>query len=154
MKVIKTVNSQAENKKAGSAAIRFPSSFTPKLAANFIPLINNLNVRRAIIPALNLHSSARALARFYAALVDVDTKIFTNTKENIHDACLGRGDHKDLILQNGQFGLGFSISVALNQVSSGALPGEIIRFICSELDLPVPEDYAESRDFTENPKIN
>ncbi|PWA56493.1 protein kinase-like domain, Beta-lactamase/transpeptidase-like protein [Artemisia annua] len=48
----KRVNSQAENKRTGSAAIGFPSSFTPKLAASFIPLFNNLNIRRAIIPAL------------------------------------------------------------------------------------------------------
>ncbi|GJZ16984.1 beta-lactamase domain-containing protein 2-like protein [Tanacetum coccineum] len=181
----KRVNQQAITKKTGSAAMGFPSSFTPKLAASFYQLLNNLNVRRAIIPALNLHSSARALARFYAALVDVSPKIFTNTRKNIHDACLGSGNYKDLILQNGQFGLGFirfkatdgsiigfghaglggstaycdinnrfAISMTLNKLPSGTLPGEIIRFICSELDLPVPEDYAESRDFTENPKIN
>ncbi|RWW72308.1 hypothetical protein BHE74_00019885 [Ensete ventricosum] len=33
-------------------------------------LFNNLNTRRAIIPAANAHCSARALARFYAALAN------------------------------------------------------------------------------------
>ncbi|GKC62458.1 beta-lactamase/transpeptidase-like protein [Tanacetum coccineum] len=165
--------------------MEFPSSFTPKLAASFYPLLNNLNVHRAIIPALNLHSSACALACFYAALVDVSPKIFTNTRKNIHDACLGSGNYKDLILKNGQFGLGFirlkvtdgsvirfghtglggctaycdinnrfAISMTLNKLPSGTLPGEIIHFICLELDLRVQEDYAKSRDFSENPKIN
>ncbi|GKB51078.1 beta-lactamase/transpeptidase-like protein [Tanacetum coccineum] len=181
----KRVNQQARTKKTSSATMEFPSSFTPKLAASFYPLLNNLNVRRAIIPALNLHSSARALARFYAALVDVSPKIFTNTRKNIYDACLGSGNYKDLILQNGQFGLGyirlkatdgsvimfgqtglggctaywdinnrFAISMTLNKLPSGTLPGEIIHFICSELDLRVQEDYAKSRDFSKNPKIN
>ncbi|GKC40237.1 beta-lactamase domain-containing protein 2-like protein [Tanacetum coccineum] len=181
----KKANQQAETKKTGTATMKVPSSVSLKVIAGFFPLINNLDVRRAIIPAFNLHSSARALARFYAALVDVDTKIFTNTKAKLHDAFLGSGDYEDLIQQNGHFGLGFlrikatdgsvigfghaglggstgycdinnrfAIGVTLNLASSGALTGEIIRFICSELDLPVPEDYAESRDFTKNPKIN
>lgn len=34
------------------------------------PLFNMLNTRRAIIPAANGHCSARALARYYAALAD------------------------------------------------------------------------------------
>ncbi|OMO91123.1 Beta-lactamase-related protein [Corchorus olitorius] len=39
--------------------------------ANLLPaLFNMLNTRRAIIPAANGHCSARALARYYAALVD------------------------------------------------------------------------------------
>ncbi|PWA35325.1 beta-lactamase/transpeptidase-like protein [Artemisia annua] len=173
------------NKVRGTATIKQPSTLTSSLLDILIPLINILDVRRAIIPATNLHASARALTRYYAALIDVDTKIFTNTKDKIHDAFVGSGDCKDLILQNGKIGLGFirleateggvlgfghagfggstgyadinnrfAISVTLNLASSGALTGEIIRFICSELNLPIPEDYAESRDFTENPKIN
>ncbi|GJT42801.1 beta-lactamase domain-containing protein 2-like protein [Tanacetum coccineum] len=174
-----------ETKKSGSAATPVPSSLTFNLLLSLIPLINTPDVRRAIIPAYNLHASARALARYYAALVDVDDKIFTNTKAKIHDAILASGDYKDLILQNGKMGLGFlrlqetdgsligfghgglggstaycdinnrfAISVTLNLASSGALTGEIIRFICEELDLPVPEDYAASRDFVAKPKIN
>ncbi|GJS80775.1 beta-lactamase/transpeptidase-like protein [Tanacetum coccineum] len=174
-----------ERKRSGTASIPVPSLLTLKLISTFISLSNTLSVRRAILPAFNLHASARALARYYAALVDVDTKIFTNTKVKIHDAFLGIGDYKDSILPDGNFRLGFlrikatdgnvigfghsglggstgycdinnrfAISVTLNLASSGALTGEIIRFICSELDLPVPKDYAESRDFTGNPKIN
>ncbi|GKE04156.1 beta-lactamase/transpeptidase-like protein [Tanacetum coccineum] len=177
--------SQKTNKVRGSATIKQASSLTLSLLGSIIQLINILNVRQAIIPALNMHASARALTRYYAALVDVDTKIFTNTKAKIHDSFVGSGDCKDLILQDGKIGLGFvrletteggilgfghggfggstgyadinnrfAIGVTLNLASSGALTGEIIRFICSELDLPIPEDYAESRDFTENPKIN
>ncbi|GJY88010.1 hypothetical protein Tco_0502638 [Tanacetum coccineum] len=111
--------------------------------------------------------------------------IFTSSKEKLHDAFLGSGDYKDLILQNGMFGLGFkrvevtdgsvigfghaglggstaycdinnrlANSVTINKLSLGALTWEIICFIYSELDLPIPQDYAESRDFIEEPKIN
>nr|GEX22233.1 beta-lactamase/transpeptidase-like protein [Tanacetum cinerariifolium] len=177
--------SQNTNKVRGSATVKQASSLTLSVLGSIIQLINILDVRQAIIPALNLHASARALTRYYAALVDVDTKIFTNTKTKIHDSFVGSGDCKDLILQDGKMGLGFgrleateggvlgfghagfggstgyadinnrfAFGVTLNLASSGALTGEIIRFICSELDLPIPEDYAESRDFTENPKIN
>nr|GEU61277.1 beta-lactamase/transpeptidase-like protein [Tanacetum cinerariifolium] len=45
-------------------------------------------------------------------------------------------------------------SVTINKLSLDDLTGEIIRFIYSELDLPVPQDYVESRDFIEEPKIN
>ncbi|KAD4178588.1 hypothetical protein E3N88_27179 [Mikania micrantha] len=218
-----------------------PSSFTFDKISALIPLSNTLNVRRAILPAANGHFSARAVARYYAALVDggvvpprhsssslpplgshphrptfpskktstsrkdrrkkdssgpttpnsdlyiripesedtideVETKIFDAPKEKLHDAFLGIGDYKDLTFTNGRFGLGFklvrtvdgsvigfggsglggstaycdinnrfAIGVTLNKLSFGALTGEIIRFICSELDLPVPEDYAVSR---------
>ncbi|KAI3690319.1 hypothetical protein L2E82_48299 [Cichorium intybus] len=224
-----------------------PSSLSTDMLAGFIPLSNTLNVRRAILPAANGHFSARALSRYYAALVDggtvpprpssslpplgshphhptfpskktsknqkdsttdnpttnpksdlyiripetedtndeTDTKIFTNSKPKIHDAFLGSGDYKDLIIPNGKFGLGFrrvkttegsvigfghaglggstgycdvnnrfSIAVTLNMLSFGALTAEIIRFVCSELDLPVPEDYAGSREFIDKPVIN
>ncbi|XAR69621.1 Cadmium-transporting ATPase [Bertholletia excelsa] len=51
-----------------------PSSFQPQdiaqLATTLPILFNALNIRRAIIPAANGHCSARALARYYAALVD------------------------------------------------------------------------------------
>ncbi|KAK1417814.1 hypothetical protein QVD17_26948 [Tagetes erecta] len=39
----------------------------------------------------------------------------------------------------------FAISVTLNKLSFEALTREIIHFVCSELNLPVPQDYAGSR---------
>lgn len=53
-----------------------PASFQSQIQdasqiASALPaLFNTLFARRAIIPAANLHCSARALARYYAALVD------------------------------------------------------------------------------------
>ncbi|KAM1089160.1 hypothetical protein ACFX19_017177 [Malus domestica] len=48
-----------------------PSTFQPEQFATALPvLFNMLNVRRAMIPAANGHFSARALARYYAALAD------------------------------------------------------------------------------------
>nr|GFA01647.1 protein kinase-like domain, beta-lactamase/transpeptidase-like protein [Tanacetum cinerariifolium] len=40
----------------------------------------------------------------------------------------------------------FAIGVTLNKCSSGGLTGEIIRFICSELHLPLPQKYAVPSD--------
>ncbi|XP_076886697.1 uncharacterized protein LOC143536641 [Bidens hawaiensis] len=165
-----------------------PSSFTFNMVSTLIPLSNTLSVRRAILPASNGHFSARAVARYYATLVDggvvpprypsspmsdeVDTKIFNSQKGKIHDMLLGGGDYKDLTVSNGLYGLGFlrfnttngsvigfghpglggstgycdinnrfAIAVTINKLSLGALTGEIIRFICSELELPIPEFY-------------
>ncbi|CAN4128255.1 unnamed protein product [Withania somnifera] len=51
-----------------------PSSFQPQqiaqLAATLPAIFNSLYARRAIIPAANGHCSARALARYYAALAE------------------------------------------------------------------------------------
>ncbi|KAL0393838.1 UNVERIFIED_CONTAM: AarF domain-containing protein kinase [Sesamum latifolium] len=51
-----------------------PSSFQlqdlSQMASTLPALFNTLHARRAIIPAANAHCSARALARYYAALVD------------------------------------------------------------------------------------
>ncbi|GER39753.1 ABC1 family protein [Striga asiatica] len=44
-----------------------------QMASTLPALFNTLNARRAIIPAANAHCSARALARYYAALVDQGT---------------------------------------------------------------------------------
>ncbi|KAF5815508.1 putative carboxylesterase [Helianthus annuus] len=195
-----------------------PSSLTLTSISNLIALLNILDGRRAIVPGGNGHFSARALARYYATLVDggvipprhpssslpslgshphhpmnkkdenqnqnqnkedttdeVETTIFVNPKAKIHDAFLGTGDYKNLTLPNGVFGLGFSrcrtaggslfgfghaglggstaycdinnrfaIAVTLNKLCEGALTGEIIRFICSQLDLPVPLKYVGS----------
>ncbi|XP_076937703.1 uncharacterized protein LOC143605474 [Bidens hawaiensis] len=226
-----------------SISTALPSSFTLEMIAGLIPLSNLLNVRRAIIPAANGHFSARAVARYYAALVDggtvpprhsssslpplgshphrptflskktsvnrkdgftssksdlyiriqetddisdeFDTNIFTRPKSKVHDAFLGSGDYKDLVFPNGRFGLGFrriqttdgsiigfghsgiggstgycdinnrfAITVTLNKLSFGAVTGEIIRLVCSELNLPVPKEYAGSREFIQQPVIN
>ncbi|KAI3505559.1 hypothetical protein L1887_27691 [Cichorium endivia] len=210
-----------------------PSSLSPEMLEDLIPLSNTLDVRRAILPAVNGHFSARALARYYAALVDggavppghsstlpplgshphhptflskntsenqkdsnsttgshttgdeINTSIFSSPKSKIHDAFLGSGDYKDLIFPNGHFGLGFrkvnttagsvigfghagyggsigycdinnrfSIAVTLNKLSFGTLIPEIIQFVCSELDLPVPQDYSGSWKFNDKPVIN
>ncbi|GKD33729.1 beta-lactamase domain-containing protein 2-like protein [Tanacetum coccineum] len=166
-----------------SDTARMPSSFTFSMLENLIPSSNTLSFRRAIQPAANAHLSARALARYYATLVDggvvptntneVVPGIFTKPKDKIHDAILGNGDYNDLIHPRGSFGLGFhrifatngsltgfghmglggatgygdiknrfAIGVTLNKCSSGGLTGEIIRLICSELDLPLPNEYA------------
>ncbi|KGN60332.2 uncharacterized protein LOC101216220 [Cucumis sativus] len=59
---------------SGISRSDLPSTFQPAMIAQFIttltPLFNMLNTRRAIIPAANGHCSARALARYYAALAD------------------------------------------------------------------------------------
>ncbi|KAJ0101816.1 hypothetical protein Patl1_05452 [Pistacia atlantica] len=51
-----------------------PSMMQPEqfiqLAKTFPPLFNMLNLRRGIMPATNGHCSARAVARYYAALAD------------------------------------------------------------------------------------
>ncbi|GJU15255.1 hypothetical protein Tco_1143221 [Tanacetum coccineum] len=144
-----TLGQLAEAYRLDPASTATPSSFTHNTIETLIPLCNTLNARRAIHLAANGHFSARAVARYYAALMDPtfpSKKIFTSSKAKLHDAFLGSGDYKDLILQNGMFGLRFKRVEATD--------GEIIRFICSELDLPVPQDYAESRDFIEEPKIN
>lgn len=237
---------------------------------------NTLNVRRAILPAANGHCSARALARYYAALADggvippphstsskpllgshphipkfsvkktdkksdgrkskgayealstsdkseqvtsyehsinldgrdessisvnsvptadssrskynnniitsgsselVDheygSKIFND--ESIHDAFLGSGQYENLIFPGGGFGLGFrrikskdgsligfghsgmggstgfcdtknrfAVSVTVNKMSFGSVTANIIKFICSELNLPIPVEYSGS----------
>nr|XP_043630379.1 uncharacterized protein LOC122601703 [Erigeron canadensis] len=47
-----------------------PSTFSFDVVSNLITISNTINVRRAILPAANGHFSARALARYYATLVD------------------------------------------------------------------------------------
>ncbi|KAM5565449.1 beta-lactamase domain-containing protein 2-like [Rosa sericea] len=193
-----------------------PSSLKPdniQQAATMVPaLFNMLNIRRAIIPAANAHCSARAIARYYASLVDggaippphssssstpplgshphiphstaaensssspkID-KLFSNPK--IHDAFLGVGEYASLVKQDGIFGLGFkrchhskdrsligfghsgmggstgfcdienkfAIAVTLNKMSYGAETARIIQLVCSELNIPVPEEYSGFED--------
>ncbi|KAL8107002.1 uncharacterized protein LOC141670700 isoform X1 [Apium graveolens] len=245
-----------------------PSSFQPGDILQMINTLpatfNTLNVRRAILPAANGHCSARALARYYAALADggvippphstsskpllgshphipkfnvkktvkksegrkkkgayealstsdeskqvtsyehsinldggdesrrsinsVPTNNFTAAgpevnvheygskifnDESIHDAFLGAGQYENLIFPNGSFGLGFkrikskdgsligfghsgmggstgfcdmknrfAVSVTVNKMSFGSVTANIIKFICSELNLPVPVEYS------------
>ncbi|KAD4384934.1 hypothetical protein E3N88_25102 [Mikania micrantha] len=197
------------------------SMFQFDILAGLVPLFNTINVRRAILPAANGHCSARALARYYAALLDGgmvppphsslsqpplgthphlpkdtnknhnkkhgknkkgsktnnvhDLKIFSNQKGKIHDSFLGIGDYENLVFPNGEFGLGFkrvcskdgsligfghaglggstaycdisnrfAISVTLNKLSFGSVTREIIKFVCSELNIPIPEEYSDS----------
>jgi aarF domain-containing kinase len=251
-----------------------PSTFDiSKMATTLPSLFNMLNVRRAILPAANGHCSARALARYYAALADagvvpqphsssskpplgshphipkfssenalkkqkgsktkeqpaasmkraneyeqkpdyndvshisnansngctrlVDdssssnsnsisvtdriensnlqkgtaSRIFSNPR--IHDVFLGVGEYENLVLPNGKFGLGFrrfnskegslvgfghsgmggstgfadmnnrfAIAVTLNKMSFGSVTGKIIQLVCSELNIPVPEEFS------------
>ncbi|CAI9289207.1 unnamed protein product [Lactuca saligna] len=217
------------------------SIFQLDVLSGLVPLFNTLNVRRAILPAANGHCSARALARYYAALVDGGVvppphssssqpplgihpqlpgsisiaitdkkkgrkkkkskkepkcsgssctinpenpscsddldgvhKIFSNQKAKIHDSILGIGEYEKLVFPDGKFGLGFkreytrdgiligfghaglggstaycdisnrfAISVTLNKLSFGSVTKDIIQLVCSELNIPVPEEYAE-----------
>lgn len=237
-----------------------PSTFQPQqiaqLATALPTLFNTLNARRAIIPAANGHLSARALARYYAALADggkvppphssaskpvlgshpqipklssqkapkkrkcigrkevnlpktniskgyekvssvdysqenegtstssnedssktdsnplthVAGKAFRNPR--IIDEFLGAGEYENLALPSGGFGLGFkrfsskdgssiafghsgmggstgfcdvthrfAIAVTLNKMSFGGVTGKIVQFVCSELKIPVPDDF-------------
>lgn len=241
-----------------------PTTFQPhqiaQLATVLPPLFNTLNARRAIIPAANGHLSARALARYYAALADggkippphsstskpilgshphipklsspkppkkqkcigrtvatlpainksyekisskedfevtddintsrdsssgddigssnvdsnpqthVPGKLYRNPR--IVDEFLGVGEYENLTLPSGSFGLGFkrfsskdgssiafghsgmggstgfcdvtnrfSIAVTLNKMSFGGVTGKIVQLVCSELNIPVPDDF-------------
>ncbi|KAK2982896.1 hypothetical protein RJ640_003552 [Escallonia rubra] len=269
-----------------------PSTFQPgniaQLVTTLPAVFNTLDVRRAILPAANGHCSARALARYYASLVDggvippphsslskpplgshphtpifvskktpkkskgvnikelfaasdnigsseqrqnydnsnressvgkADSnnytrlasdsscsnnsypttadkgtddnhqtvcKIFSNPR--VHDAFLGAGEYENLILPGGKFGLGFrrvcakdgsiigfghsgmggstgycdirnrfAIAVTVNKMSFGAVTGRIINFVCSELDIPLPEEFSRGTDLQlnlEKPLIN
>ncbi|KAA8526138.1 hypothetical protein F0562_007762 [Nyssa sinensis] len=272
-----TVDMEDLSKLSGISSSDLPSTFQPddiSQLVNTLPvLFNMLNVRRAIIPAANGHCSARALARYYATLVDsgvippphssssepplgshphipkfpsqktpkkqkgsnskeltadskrnnpsestqennsssdgshdkrassedytrlgndssssssnnlttesnanVDnhqnvTKIFSNIR--IHDACMGVGEYENLVFPNGKFGLGFrrfsskdgsfvgfghsgmggstgfcdiknrfAIAVTVNKMSFGSVTASIIQFVCSELNIPVPEEFS------------
>ncbi|KAJ0985178.1 hypothetical protein J5N97_003534 [Dioscorea zingiberensis] len=213
-----------------------------EMAAGLPVIFNTLNVRRAIIPAANGHCSARALARYYAALAiggaiptlhSLDSepplgshvhipklpspkikkkryckprtsnghnsdhssrtadkkgynlignnsneiaiakpqRMFTNPK--IHEAFMGLGDYENLVLPGGKFGLGFrrfestggkitsfghsgvggstgfcdiehdfAIAVTVNKMSLGVVTRSIIQLVCSELNVPLPEEFS------------
>ncbi|KAK8954633.1 hypothetical protein KSP39_PZI002500 [Platanthera zijinensis] len=208
-------------------------------------LFNTLNVRRAIIPAANGHCSARALARYYAALagggkippphsllskpplgghphfpeftLDKSKKkkksrncsirspgtscsIFSHSDDSegynlvsniaeedptkqrsmfanpsIRDAFMGLGDFSNIVFPDGKFGLGFrrfdssgaddaktfghsgvggstgfcnvehdfAIAVTVNKMSLGGVTRRIIQLVCSELNIPVPDEFSE-----------
>lgn len=276
-----TVDTEEVNKLLGMPSNPdLPSTFQPQQivesAKNLPPLFNVLNVRRAIIPAANGHMSARALARYYAALaeggkippphssasepplgshphipkfssqessktrrkkININIPLMKRTDkseensglEELHDnrsrntsrdgftrvptdcsssdssnACtsegvckreshqrthissgkmfenpriidefLGAGDYKNLTLPGGSFGLGFkrfsskdgssivfghsgmggstgfcdvtnkfSIAVTLNKVSIGVVTAKIVNLVCSELNIPVPDEFS------------
>ncbi|GJZ61193.1 putative beta-lactamase/transpeptidase-like protein [Tanacetum coccineum] len=64
-----TLGQLAEAYRQDPASTATPSSFTYNMIATLIPLCNTLNARRAIQLAVNGHFSARAVARYYAALM-------------------------------------------------------------------------------------
>lgn len=244
-----TVDTEELQKLSG---IRAGPGVPPELLSNVaqmasgVPAVfNTLNVRRAIIPAANGHCSARALARYYAALArggsappphsasskpplgsHVHTpklptaplkkkkgtgkkkcdssagnpqdasnsdkngysqlrtsdaaedeaqgavgRIFSSDK--ILDAFMGIGEYQSMIHPDGKFGLGFrrynnssgklscfghsgmggstgfcdvendfAIAVMVNKMSLGSVTRGIVRFVCEELGLPVPDEYS------------
>ncbi|KAG0473941.1 hypothetical protein HPP92_015276 [Vanilla planifolia] len=205
-------------------------------------LFNSLNVRRATIPASNGHCSARALARYYAALAtggkipplhstlskpalgdhphhpkfpsikktpknrkcsirapsfscspfshgndNIGYNVVNNIASeddaqqrtlfddpNIRDAFLGSGDFSTMVLPGGSFGLGFkrlqhggdqnltmfghsgiggstgfcdaahdfAIAVTVNRMSLGGVTRRIVQLVCSELNIPVPDEFS------------
>ncbi|KAG0473953.1 hypothetical protein HPP92_015810 [Vanilla planifolia] len=205
-------------------------------------LFNSLNVRRATIPASNGHCSARALARYYAALAtggkipplhstlskpplgdhlhhpkfpsikktpknrkcsirapsfscspfshgndNIGYNVVNNIASeddaqqrtlfddpNIRDAFLGSGDFSTMVLPGGSFGLGFkrlqhggdqnltmfghsgiggstgfcdaahdfAIAVTVNRMSLGVVTRRIVQLVCSELNIPVPDEFS------------
>ncbi|KAK3134491.1 hypothetical protein QOZ80_6AG0549860 [Eleusine coracana subsp. coracana] len=245
-----TVDTDELQKLSGRTGPEVPSTLLNNVAqmASGIPvLFNTLNVRRVIIPAANGHCSARALARYYAALAtggsippphsanskpllgshmhtpkfpttppkkkkctakkggrstqgvqdaslsdkkgysqlrtsDVDdeaasagagsvSRLFSNDK--IFDAFMGVGEYESMIHPNGKFGLGFrrynnssgklkcfghsgmggstgycdvehnfAIAVMVNKMSLGSVTRGIVRFVCEELGLPVPDEFS------------
>uniref|UniRef100_A0A0A9B4R8 ABC1 atypical kinase-like domain-containing protein n=1 Tax=Arundo donax TaxID=35708 RepID=A0A0A9B4R8_ARUDO len=246
-----TVDTEELQKLSGRTGPDVPSTLLNNVVqmANGIPvLFNTLNIRRAIIPAANGHVSARALARYYAALAtagsippphsadskpplgshvhtpkfpttplkkkkgtgkkkksvsstgnlqdlsntdkagysqlrtnDADdeaaagstTRIFSNDK--ILDAFMGVGEYESMIHPNGKFGLGFrrynnssgklkcfghsgmggstgycdvehnfAIAVTVNKMSLGSVTRSIVRFVCEELGVPVPDEFSVS----------
>ncbi|GLT85126.1 hypothetical protein SLE2022_033260 [Rubroshorea leprosula] len=243
--------------------LELPSTFQQEgifQFAKILPFVFNMPYTRcAIIPAANGHCSARALARYYAALVDggvvppphsslskpllgshphipkvvseaekvenkpndngsnrvvvndacsssscsknksdsititvdcdshkdIHGKIFSNSK--IHDQLLGVGEYGNLVFPNGLFGLGFhrfvsedgsftgfghsgmggstgfcdiknrfAIAVTLNQLSFGGVTKKIVQLVCSELNIPLPKEFAGSSENGErdSPLIN
>lgn len=257
-----TVDTDDLNKMSGvGSRPDLPLSLQPNNIPEFvkgIPVIfNTLSVRRAIIPAANGHCSARALARYYAALAtggivpaphppsqpplgshnhipkfplkphrkkrslsedlktqninkvgssgkhsdDKSMKLGSSSSDkgditiesggtnsirsggdgsgvrmfrnpSIHDAFMGVGAYGNLALPNGKFGLGFrrlrssdgsligfghsgiggstgfcdikhdfAIAVTLNKMSLGGVTRSIIQFVCSELNVPIPDEF-------------
>ncbi|KAI4970845.1 hypothetical protein ZWY2020_001759 [Hordeum vulgare] len=214
-----------------------------QMAAGVPAMFNTLNVRRAIIPAANGHLSARALARYYAALAaggaippphssnakpllgshvhtpafptaatskkkkkgsskkgsgsslekgeyvqlrtsDADSeasaatggaggRMFSNSDSGIMDAFMGVGEYSGMIHPNGKFGLGFrrygksgcaptgfghsgmggsngfcdpehgfAIAVTVNKMALGSVTRRVVRLVCEELGVPVPDEFS------------
>ncbi|KAJ9556269.1 hypothetical protein OSB04_010883 [Centaurea solstitialis] len=148
-----------------SSSFNSSSIFQVDVLAGLVPLFNTLNVRPAILPAANGHFSARALP---ASMPPLSTeKVFDSflglgdyKKLTFPDGKFGLG-FKRVCSTNGSLigfghaGLGgstaycdignrFAISVTLNKLSFGSVTRDIIQLVCSELELPIPEDYADS----------
>ncbi|KAF5194231.1 Beta-lactamase domain-containing protein [Thalictrum thalictroides] len=109
-------------------------------------------------------------------------RIFHNPE--IHDQFMGVGVYGDLTLPTGWFGLGFkryqtkegitgfghsgmggsvgycdikhnfAIGVTLNKMALGAVTGHVIHLVCSELNVPVPLDYAAYVEQAPDMKLN
>ncbi|XP_006656445.1 uncharacterized protein LOC102706948 [Oryza brachyantha] len=230
-----------------------------QMATGLPVLFNTLNIRRAILPAANGHCSARALARYYAALgasghvppphsgsskpplgshvhtpkfptmqskkkkkKGASKKCSSDSEQNGHDASLtdkdgytqlrtsdgdegsmasamsgsgsrmfsdgakmldafmGVGDFSGMIHPNGKFGLGFrrygdggkakatsstfghsgmggstgfcdvehglAMAVTVNKMSLGGVTRRVVRLVCEELGVPVPDEFSVAGD--------
>lgn len=229
-----------------------------QMATGLPVLFNTLNIRRAILPAANGHCSARALARYYAALgaggaippphsgggskpplgshvhtpkfptmpskkkkkggskndvgvADKDgytqlrtsdgsdegltvsavvagngsgsgSSMFVDGGAKMLDAFMGVGDFSGMIHPNGKFGLGFrrygygagagekvatttfghsgmggstgfcdvehglAMAVTVNKMSLGGVTRRVVRLVCEELGVPVPDEFSVAGD--------
>ncbi|XP_042418895.1 uncharacterized protein LOC122007137 [Zingiber officinale] len=97
-------------------------------------------------------------------------RMFDNPK--IHDAIMGTGDYTSMVIPDGDFGLGFrkfnmasgsfghsgvggstgfcdtqhnfSIAVTVNRMSLDGVTRRIIQLVCSELNIPLPQEFSKS----------
>uniref|UniRef100_A0A0E0E5Z3 ABC1 atypical kinase-like domain-containing protein n=1 Tax=Oryza meridionalis TaxID=40149 RepID=A0A0E0E5Z3_9ORYZ len=243
--------------RAGSDVPQELLSNVAQMATGLPVLFNTLNIRRAILPAANGHCSARALARYYAALgaggtippphsgggsepplgshvhtpkfptmpskkkkkkggskndVSVADKdgytqlrtsdgsdegstasavagngsgggsMFVDGGAKMLDAFMGVGDFSGMIHPNGKFGLGFrrygygagagekataatfghsgmggstgfcdvehglAMAVTVNKMSLGGVTRRVVRLVCEELGVPVPDEFSVAGD--------
>ncbi|KAL6873654.1 hypothetical protein ACP4OV_013736 [Aristida adscensionis] len=242
-----TVDTEELQKLSGRTGQEVPSTLVnnvKQMATGLPVLFNTLNIRRAILPAANGHCSARALARYYAALAtggsippphfstskpslgshvhtpefptastkkkkcatkksgsstqnvqdasqadkngysqlrtsDADgeapgaagSRMFSNDK--ILDAFMGVGEYASMVHPNGKFGLGFrrysnssgelkffghsglggstgfcdvennfAMAVMVNKLSLGSVTRGVVRLVCEELGIPVPDEFS------------
>lgn len=110
-------------------------------------------------------------------------KIFRNYK--VHDAFLGAGEYGNLVPPDGNYGLGFrryttkegsligfghsgmggstgfcdvknrfAIAVTVNKMSFGGVTAHIVNLVCSELNIPVPEEFTRFREMGPDTEFN